>query len=708
MAQVHPLSDRSRLSLIVIQIFLFSLMIALAGRLFYLQVAAAPKYKIAALEIQSRNIVTPAIRGMILDSSGKPLAVNQVGLVITVDRSKIDNLKDKGEAVLRKLAKTLKVGYPTIYGKTRLCGEKIAPELTGKARCWNGSRYQPIPVTLTATEDIALQIAEHGEIYFGVEASPQGFRFYPSPEGSNSAHVLGYVGPVSEKDLLKERDRPLYVNEVLGKAGLENQYDDLLRGTPGVKTIVVDRREAATSVLKETPPISGDHLVTSIDAKLQSVVEEQLLAAIARARGGSVDKKGSRKADSGAAIVMDVKTGRILAMASYPTYDPNIWENGISQQQATDLYSDAKSVPALSRALQGTFAPASTFKVVSVVAADRAGYDLNGTYDCPTQFKVGNRIFKNYESKGVGFVKLQQGVAISCDTLWYKIAFDEWLKDGGLKPNSGAKNYFYTAAKDFGIGKKTGIDLPSESSGRLADRQWRAAWYQRNKNYFCDYQKRATKDQLTPYLIAIAKENCVDGDKVRAGDAVNFAIGQGDTTMTPLQMVQMYAAISNGGTIWRPTVAWGVITPTGEKVREINPEKMGKLPISKKEMNFLHKALRSVVTDGTAKWRFDGMPVAISAKTGTGEVYGKNLDGSPKDTTSWFTSYGPTENPQYAVVMMVSQGGTGSGTSGPSVRKIYEAIFGIQGSKIDSTTAIFPSGPPKVLPLRVKASVSAK
>jgi penicillin-binding protein 2 len=678
---------------------------ALAGRLFYLQVAAAPKYKTAALEIQSRNIVTPAIRGMILDSSGKPLAVNQVGLVITVDRSKIDRLPDKGESVLRKLAKTLKVDYPSLYGKTRLCGEKIAPELTGKARCWNGSRYQPIPVTLTATEDIALQIAERSEIYFGVEAIPQGFRFYPAPEGSNSAHVLGYVGPVSENDLLKERDRPLYVNEVLGKAGLEYQYDDLLRGTPGVKTIVVDRREAITNVLNETAPISGDHLVTSIDAKLQAVVEEQLQVAIARARSGSVDKKGARKADSGAAIVMDVKTGRILAMASYPTYDPNIWENGISQQQATDLYSDAKSVPALSRALQGTFAPASTFKVVSVVAADRAGYDLKGMYDCPAQFKVGNRIFKNYESKGVGLINLQTGIAVSCDTLWYKIAFDEWLKDGGLKPKKDAKNYFYKAAKDFRIGERTGIDLPSESSGRLADREWRAAWYERNKNYFCNYEKRATKAQLTPYLIAIAKENCIDGDKVRAGDAVNFSIGQGDTTMTPLQMVQMYAALANGGTLWKPTVAWGVVTPTGEKVREITPEKIGKLPISKKVLNFLNKSLRSVITDGTAKWRFDGMPVAISAKTGTGEVYGKNLDGSAKDTTSWLASYGPTEKPKYAVVMMVSQGGTGSGTSGPSVRKIYEAIFGIEGSKIDNSKAIFPSGPPNLLPLKVKANV---
>ena len=173
-------------------------------------------------------------------------------------------------------------------------------------------------------------------------------------------------------------------------------------------------------------------------------------------------------------------------------------------------------------------------------------------------------------------------------------------------------------------------------------------------------------------------------------------------------MVQMYAALANGGTLWKPTVAWGVVTPTGKKVREITPEKIGELPISKKSLKFLNKAFRSVITDGSAKWRFDGLPVAISAKTGTGEVYGRNLDGSAKDTTSWLASYGPTEKPKYAVVMMVSQGGTGSGTSGPSVRKIYEAIFGIEGSEINDAKAIFPSGSPKVLPLKVKASVSSK
>lgn len=694
------MGERSRYATIFVQILLFSLMAALVGRLFYLQVAATEKYQDAALEIQSRNVVTPATRGMILDSSGKPLAFNRVGLVITVDRSILDMQADRGVGSLTATAKALKLSYEEVFGKTRLCGEKIDPALTAGARCWNGSRYQPIPIAVDASEELALSIVEHAERYPGVSASPQGFRYYPGIERVNGAHLLGYVGPVSDAELTRDPSKKYYLNEYLGKAGLEKVYDDALRGTPGVKTIVVDRKESATSVLKETKAIPGNHLVTSIDAKLQAVVERELVAAIIRARSGTVDKKGARKADAGAAVVMDVTNGRILAIASYPTYDPNIWEQGITAKQAKDLYSAKTGVPALSRALQGTFAPASAFKVISVAAAAEAGYDLNGKYDCPADFQVGNRKFRNYESKGAGRITLEQGIAISCDTLWYQIAYNEWLKDGGLRPKKNPNDYFYRAAAGFNVGKRTGIDLPSESAGRLADRQWRTKWYERNKNFFCNYEKRAKKSQLTPYLIAIAKENCIDGGKIRAGDAVNFAIGQGDTTMTPLQMAQIYAAIANGGTMWKPTVGRAIITPSGEVVSEINAEKIGKLPVSKKTMAFLKKSLRAVVTSGTAKWRFDGMPIAVSGKTGTGEVYGKNLDGSSKDTTSWFASYAPSDSPRYAVVMMISQGGTGSGTSGPSVRRIYEAIFGVQGKNVIREQAIFPSAPPSQIPRR--------
>jgi penicillin-binding protein 2 len=694
------MGERSRYATLFLQILLFSLMAALFGRLFYLQVAATDKYQDAALDIQSRNVVTQATRGMILDSSGKPLAINRVGLVISVDRSILDKEEDRGVASLRATAKVLKMPYEEVFGKTRLCGEKVDTNLTGGARCWNGSRYQPIPISVDASEEVALSIVEHAERYPGIFASPQGFRYYPGTEGVNGAHLLGYVGPISEKELASDSTRKRYLNESIGKAGLEKTYDYVLRGEPGVKTIVVDRKESATSVMKDEKAVPGNHLVTSIDAKLQAVVERELLAAIIRARSGTVDKKGARKADAGAAVVMDVKNGRVLAIASYPTYDPNIWEQGITAKQARDLYSAKTGVPALSRALQGTFAPASAFKVVSVAAAAKAGYDLNGTYDCPAQFKVGNRVFRNYESKGAGRITMEKGIAISCDTLWYQIAYSEWLKDGGLRPKGNLNDYFYNAAAGFQLGKRTGIDLPSESAGRLADRKWRTSWYERNKDFFCNYEKRAKKAQLTPYLIAIAKENCVDGGKIRAGDAVNFAIGQGDTTMTPLQMAQIYAALANGGTMWKPMVGRAVITPSGELVEEFTPQKLGKLPVSKKTLTFLQKSLRSVVTTGTAKWRFDGMPIPVSGKTGTGEVYGKNLDGSSKDTTSWFASYAPSNAPQYAVVMMVSQGGTGSGTSGPSVRRIYEAIFGVQGSNVIQEEAIFPSAPPAQIPRR--------
>ena len=183
------MGDRSRYSTIFVQILLFSLMTALLGRLFYLQVAATEKYQDAALDIQSRNVVTPATRGMILDSSGKPLALNRVGLVVSVDRSILDKEPDRGAASLQATAKVLKMSYEEIFGKTRLCGEKVDRALTGGARCWNGSRYQPIPISVDASEEIALSIVEHAERYPGVSASPQGFRFYPGVEGVNGAHL---------------------------------------------------------------------------------------------------------------------------------------------------------------------------------------------------------------------------------------------------------------------------------------------------------------------------------------------------------------------------------------------------------------------------------------------------------------------------------------------------------------------------------------
>ncbi|CAB4722933.1 MAG: penicillin-binding protein 2 [Actinobacteria bacterium] len=681
------MNQRSRLNLMVVQILIVSLMVALFGRLFYLQVAAGPKYRDAALSIQSRDVVSPANRGLIVDSSGVPLALNKVGLAITIDRIEIDKQPDKGVAVMVRLSKLLKLKYNDVFRNTRLCGELPKGQRAG---CWTGSRYQPIPITKEADPDIALQIVERSDQFPGVDAEPIAIRNYPGIAGVNGAHVLGYVGPMTDTDLAKDNGKAYFRSESIGKSGLEIEYDSYLRGTPGIKTLIVDRKEAITAQGQNTSSIAGDHLVTSLDARLQGAVEVALADAVKRGRANGYTS------DSGAAVVMDVKTGRILALASYPTYDPNAFEKGLTIAQASDLFSEKKAVPALSRALQGLYAPASTFKSVSVIAAAAAGYDLNASYACPAEVQVGTRAFQNFESKSQGTMSLKKAIAVSCDTIWYRIAFDEWLRDGGLHPKANPNDYFFKAAQGFHITQKVGIDLPSESSSRLADRSYKKRWYDANKDFYCHYKERASKAQQTQFLLLLAKENCVDGDKIRAGDAVNYAIGQGDTVVTPLKLAQMYAAIANGGTIWQMLVGKAIVKTDGTVIKTMTPKKLGTLPVAASTLKFLHGALREVVISGTGAGVFAGFPIEVSGKTGTAEVFGRNLNGSLKDNTSWFASFAPSKNPRYAVVMMVSQGGFGASTSGVGVRKIYETLFGVKGNKVIPGAEIFPGGKPPI------------
>ena len=684
------MNQRSRLSLLVVQILIVSLLAALLGRLFYLQIAAGPKYRDAALSIQSRDVVAPANRGLIVDSSGVPLALNKVGLAITIDRIEIDKQPDKGVAVMQRLAKLLKLNYLDVYTNTRLCGELPVGKRAG---CWTGSRYQPIPITKEADPDIALQIVERPDQFPGVDAQPISIRSYPGLVNVNAAHVLGYVGPLTEDDLIKDTGKQYFRSESIGKAGLEIQYDSYLRGIPGIRTLIVDRKEAITRESQNTKPIAGDHLVTSIDIRLQAAAEQALADAVQRGRANGYTS------DSGAAVVMDIRTGRILALASYPTYDPNAFEKGLTVEQASDLFSEKKAVPALNRALQGLFAPASTFKSVSVVAAAAAGYDLNASYNCPSEVQVGTRAFQNFDSRNQGRMNLKKAIAVSCDTIWYQIAFDEWLRDGGLRPKSSPNDYFFKAAQAFQITEKVGIDLPSESKSRLADRDYKKSWFEQNKEFYCNYKTRATKAQQTPFLIQLAAENCVDGDKVRAGDAVNFSIGQGDTVVTPLKLTQMYAAIGNGGTIWQTSIAKAIVKTDGTVIKAIDPKKLGTLTTAPSTLKFLQSALREVVVSGTGAGVFAGFPIEVSGKTGTGQVFGRNPNGTLKDDTSWFASFAPTKNPRFAVVMMVGQGGFGASTSGVGVRGIYEAIFGVKGNKVVPGAAIYPNGkPPTALP----------
>ncbi len=663
-------------------------MIALFGRLFYLQIAAGFKYRDAALSVQSRDVVTPGLRGSITDSDGTPLAMDKPGLVITVDRSVIDKLPDKGDAVLNKVAKLVGKSFIDVWSGTRLCGELPVGQRTG---CWKGTRFQPIPVTSAATQAQALKVLENADSYPGINALQIPVRSYPSTGGETGAHVLGYVGSVTETDLMNP-DHRYYRDEVIGKTGLEYVFDSQLRGKAGIKTVIVDRKESVTEQTQNSKSYPGNNLVTNLNAKLQGATEKALESAVKRAR--SMGYRG----DGGAAVVMDVKSGKILAIASYPTYDLKIFQEGLTQAQAKALFSESNGVPALNRPLQGMYAPASTFKSISVVAASAAGYNMSASYKCPASVKVGNREFNNFETKSLGNINMQTAIAVSCDTIWYQIAYDEWVRDGGLRPKSNLNDYFFKAARSFNLGKKTGVDLPDEASGRLPDREWKNNFYKQNKDFYCNFQQRAKKSDLTPYLIAIAKENCTDGYIIRAGDAVNFSIGQGDTLMTPIQMAVTYAAIGNGGTLWKPWIARALVSPTGKVLKEFKSEVVGHSEQTPADTAFLRKALRSVATSGTAAAVFNGFPVEVAGKTGTGQDLGRNKNGTAKDDTSWFASFAPASSPKYAVVMVVSQGGFGASTSAVGVKEIYSTLFGVVGGKIDPEKSAFPKGIPAAIP----------
>jgi penicillin-binding protein 2 len=702
-------SERSSLRLAVLGILLGSLLVTMVGRLFFLQVVAADVYTQKASDNRIREVVSPATRGLILDQAGRPLVANRTSLVVSVDRTEIAKQKDDGKAVLTRLAKALGTTYTALSYKLELCGPTAHEK---PPICWNGSPYQPIPVAKDISQALALTIMEKRSDYPGVTAGLEAVREFPSPYGVNAAHLLGYLGPVSDDELAAQKaardagqldpsESTLRRTDLVGRAGLEAEYDEALRGIPGIKRLTVDQSAAVVGSAGETESKPGDYVVTNIDARLQKVVEKQLLAAVERARATkSRTGPGNYKADSAAAVVLDVTNGHVLAMASYPSYDPAVWVGGISSKEYTALTSKKANTPMLSRAIQGQFVPASTFKIVSAAAALQNGYSAYETYQCPGVLQVGDRKFSNFEGESPGPVDLAKGLAVSCDTMWYAIADTFWRKDGGLTPTAKPKDPFEKMAKAFGFGARTGIDLPSESRGRVGGRAFKTALNEQLHDAWCKraetgYPEVAKTDPTRArYLKALAVENCADGGVYRIGDAVNLSIGQGDTVATPLQVAQAYAAVANGGTIYQPQIAKGIVGSDGKVVSVMKPQVTGKLPVSKGNLAFLRQAFSDVTSKpyGTGYNAFRGFPldeIPVAAKTGTGQA-AKSGDQS----TSWFATFAPANKPKYAVVMMVSQGGTGSGTSAPSVRKIYEAIYGIDGRKVDPSKSVLVGGAP--------------
>ncbi|MDN4160483.1 penicillin-binding protein 2 [Nocardioides abyssi] len=692
MSAAEAASRRSRLRLVVVQALVFSLFATLFVRLYYLQVVSGEQYTAQAANQSVRDIVVQPQRGLIVDDMGRPLVTNRTAWVVSIDRSMLDKMTEPQQAKLvERVAQVTGVRVGMVRKRLVTCGEEGS--VTGV--CWNGSPYQPVPVATDVDQAVALRVLEQPEDFPAVLAEQQTVRNYPRPYGVNLAHVLGYLSPITEDELdAAEEDEDESVNGAssVGRAGVEKQYDAWLRGMPGYRSVAVDsmgRVLGDDGAVEATP---GATLVTSIDARVQGLVEQELAGAIAKARTETDTVTGRKyEADSGAVVVMEAKTGRLVAMASQPTYDPGVWVGGITKKQLARLYSEAAGTPLLGRATQGQFAPGSTWKPFMTAGALTNGYSPDTRLACSSGFQVGNRVFKNYESGAYGSIGFDKALEVSCNTFFYRIGYEYWRRFGSDVSDVKAKDPLVEEAKVFGFGSETGVDLPGEASGRIADRKWKRAYYDSMKDYYCGIAEAPQDDKTSDFVYKFAREFCIEGFAYRAGDAVNFAIGQGDTIVTPLQLARAYGALANGGTLWEPRIGKAIVDPSGRTIKEIKPKKAGTVGLPKAVLSYIDTALKGVSSRGTMAWKLPGFPleqVDIRSKTGSAEVYGKQ-------STSWVASY----TDDYVVVMMVSQGGTGSGRNGDSIRRIYEALYGVEGSTVDPRKAFIPgSRPPADLP----------
>ncbi|MGH2699597.1 MAG: penicillin-binding protein 2 [Actinomycetota bacterium] len=680
--------DRLRLRLLVFGVLLVTIFVALFSRLWFLQVLAGDEYQALARENRVRRIDSEPPRGRILDRNGVVLVDNRPTLSITIDRQLIDD--EEIPKVLRRLSKVLGVKRKEL--RKRLNDGTVSP-------------YKPVPVANDVTEAQATKIFPFQERFPGVDLEELQIRKYPYRE--LLAQVLGYVGEISEEELKESKQfkKGYKAGDIIGKAGIERTYDSWLRGKPRIEQVVVNANNQVVGNRIRQQQQAGNDLVLSADIRVQEIVERALADGIEAARGGGY------QAPDGGVVVLDPKTGDVIAMASSPTYDPSILADGITQKEFDRLgaKTDTPQDDALTnRAMASEQAPGSTFKPVTAGAALANGvigaYDglaCPGSRTYPPEGGPGSVVFPNWTSASLGYVSIPQSLEISCNTFYYELGWQmeaRWGEAVGVGGDGTER--FQKYERRAGFGEPTGVDLPYEQDGVVPDMGW------------CE------DNEDIGY--------CPDG--WLPGYTVNMAIGQGDLKVTPIQMATSYAALLNGGIVWEPRMGYeirkppvqeqdeleatqtktsteenaddGAIAPQkpavteqvdldkSKLVKEVKSRKKSTLPLDDAQMGVIREGLELVVggSAGTAAGSFAGFPLdrfPIAGKTGTAQR------GETGENDSWFLSYGPAGDPGYVIAVYVEQAGHGGTTSAPIARQIWEGIAALEGVEgIDTSTDV--------------------
>ncbi|MBI4590507.1 MAG: penicillin-binding protein 2 [Candidatus Rokubacteria bacterium] len=564
--------------------------LVLLGQLWYLQVLEGTRLR--DLSERNRIRVRPAAapRGILFDRNGLALVDNRPAFTLSLIPREMENR----ETVLARLSILLRIPL----GEFEELLARVPPDSFMAVRVRRGLTMEEV----AKVEEWKLELP--GVV---VEVEPQ--RVYPSPRFG--AHLLGYVREVSEEQMRQGRYRR---GDMTGQSGLERMLDEYLRGRDGGEEIEVDALGRPVRVVRRQDPRPGAHVVTTVDRRIQEVVE--------RAMGSQ----------AGAAVVLDARSGDVLALASTPAYELDRFTGALGREAWLRLVRDPQ-FPLLNRAIQSQYAPGSVFKVVVAAAALQEG--VITPFDrlrCASSFQLGRRTFKNWENTDWGEIDLYRAIVRSCNTFFYQL---------GLKVGPEPITRY---ARAFGLGEPTGIALGGEKPGLIpgprgprerAGRSWKS-W--------------------------------------RSGDTVNVSIGQGSLLVTPLQVARMTAAVATGGVLWKPRLVQRVEGPDGRLLYSEPSRMNGYVELSPAVWAFLQRSLWGVVNEGGtgAAARLPGIEVA--GKTGTAQIIARS-DASRGQDHAWFAGYAPAQDPQVVVVVLAERGGKGGQAAAPIARQILHGIF---------------------------------
>lgn len=608
-------ADSLRSRFLALGIFSGAVFGTLAIKLWSMQVLQQGTYRSESDENQYSIVYKPAPRGCIMDADGKAIVQNRSSLTILADADVADN-----SDVVGRLS--------AVLGVPRNVVRKRIQDSSG------GAQSQRVVADDVRMREAAF-IAEHSDAFSGITVESRTVRDYPY--GALAAHAVGYTGSVTSDDLSSSlAGRELQLGDEVGRAGVEATYDSLLAGDHGERKVVADTHGNVVEVVSDTPSVKGSDVYLTIKAPVQYVCDKALARLIA-----PKDTIGTGTGTAGAAVVMDVRDGSIIAMSSYPTYEPSMFVGGVSQD-VWDLYQTKGSYyPMLNRSISGTYPAASTYKAFTGLAA--LAYDFADTsraWNCTGSWDGwgSGDVQKCWEHSGHGALNFHQGIVKSCDIVFYDIAkqfFDNQDDIGATAMQDYIKKYRF--------GELTGVDLAGEESGRVPTPEWKA-------EFFKDYPEEAAW---------------------KGGDSTNMVIGQGYVLTTPLQVAVAYGGIATGK-IMKPHLLKEVRNASGDVALSFEPEVVAEPDVPKGNLEIVRKALQGVTleNDSTAKLfsDFDIDPATVACKTGTAEVAGK-------DDFAWFACYAPYDDPKFVVACVVEEGGGGSSTGAPLGAEILAAAL---------------------------------